>query len=33
MPGAAVRDLMIDSPEVDAEIRQIAYDRMHRVTA
>ena len=33
VPGAALRDLMLDSPEVDAEIRQIAYDRMHRVTA
>jgi hypothetical protein len=33
VPGAALRELMLDSTEVDAEIRQIAYDRMHRVTA
>src|SRR5215207_2685589 len=30
VPGAALRELMLDSPAVDAEIRQIAYDRMHR---
>ena len=33
VPGAALQELMLDSPEVDAEIRQIAYDRMHRITA
>ena len=33
LPGAALRELMLDSPAVDAEIRRIAYDRMHRVTA
>jgi CRP-like cAMP-binding protein len=33
VPGAALRELMLDSPEVDAEIRRIAYDRMHHVTA
>ena len=30
VPGAALRELMLDAPSVDAEIRQIAYDRMHR---
>ena len=30
IPGAALRELMLDSPAVDSEIRQIAYDRMHR---
>ena len=30
LPGAALRELMLDSPAVDAAIRQIAYDRMHR---
>ena len=30
VPGAALRELMLDSPAVDAAIRQIAYDRMHR---
>ena len=30
LPGAALRELMLDSPGVDAAIRQIAYDRMHR---
>jgi hypothetical protein len=33
VPGAALRELMLDSPEVDAEVRQIAYDCMHRITA
>ena len=30
LSGAALRELMLDSPAVDAAIRQIAYDRMHR---
>ena len=30
LPGAALRELMLDSPAVDAAIRQTAYDRMHR---
>jgi aromatic-L-amino-acid/L-tryptophan decarboxylase len=30
VPGAALRELMLDSPPVDTTIRQIAYDRMHR---
>ena len=30
VPGAALRELMLDAPSVDAEIRQIAYDRLHR---
>ena len=30
LPGAALRELMLDAPAVDASIRQIAYDRMHR---
>jgi len=30
VPGAALRELMLDAPAVDAAIRQIAYDRMHR---
>jgi hypothetical protein len=33
VPGAALRELMLDSPELDAEIRQTAYERMHHVTA
>ena len=33
VPGAALRELMLDSPEVDAEIRRVAYERMHHVTA
>jgi CRP-like cAMP-binding protein len=33
VPGAALRELMLDAPEVDAEIRQTAYERMHHVTA
>lgn len=33
VPGAALRELMLDSPEVDAAIRQTAYERMHHVTA
>jgi aromatic-L-amino-acid decarboxylase len=31
IPGAALRELMLDAPVIDAAIRQIAYDRMHRV--
>ena len=31
VPGAALRELMLDSATVDAQIRRIAYDRMHRV--
>jgi CRP-like cAMP-binding protein len=31
IPGAALRELMLDAPEIDAAIRQTAYDRMHRV--
>ena len=30
VPGAALRELMLDSPAVDAAIRQTAFDRMHR---
>ena len=30
LPGAGLRELMLDAPAVDAAIRQIAYDRMHR---
>ena len=30
VPGAALRELMLDAPSVDAEIRQIAYNRLHR---
>ena len=30
LPGAALRELMLDAPAVDAAIRQTAYDRMHR---
>ena len=30
LPGAALRELMLDSPAIDAAIRQIAYERMHR---
>jgi glutamate/tyrosine decarboxylase-like PLP-dependent enzyme len=33
VPGAALRELMLDSPAVDASIRQTAYDRMHRVAS
>jgi aromatic-L-amino-acid/L-tryptophan decarboxylase len=33
VPGAALRELMLDSAAVDAAIRQIAYERMHHVTA
>ena len=31
IPGAALRELMLDAPAIDAAIRQTAYDRMHRV--
>ncbi|MFL5685048.1 MAG: aminotransferase class V-fold PLP-dependent enzyme [Chloroflexota bacterium] len=31
IPGAALRELMLDAPSIDAAIRQTAYDRMHRV--
>ena len=31
IPGAALRELMLDAPEIDAAIRQTAYERMHRV--
>jgi aromatic-L-amino-acid/L-tryptophan decarboxylase len=30
VPGAALRELMLDSPAIDTHIRQIAYDRTHR---
>jgi len=30
-PGAALRELMLDAPVIDAAIRQTAHDRMHRV--
>jgi hypothetical protein len=30
VPGAALRELMLDSSAVDTAIRQTAYDRMHR---
>ena len=34
VPAAALRELMLDAPAIDAAIRQTAYDRMHRtVTA
>ena len=29
IPGAALRELMLDAPAIDASIRQTAYDRMH----
>jgi glutamate/tyrosine decarboxylase-like PLP-dependent enzyme len=32
-PGAALRELMLDAPVIDAAIRQTAYERMHRVVA
>ncbi len=31
VPGAALRELMLDAPRVDASIRQIAFERMRRV--
>jgi glutamate/tyrosine decarboxylase-like PLP-dependent enzyme len=31
VPGAALRELMLDSPTIDAEIRRIAYGRLQRV--
>jgi len=33
IPGAALRELMLDAPAIDAAIRQTAYERMHRVAA
>ena len=33
IPGAALRELMLDAPQIDAAIRQTAYDRMHRVAS
>jgi glutamate/tyrosine decarboxylase-like PLP-dependent enzyme len=33
IPGAALRELMLDAPAIDAAIRQTAYHRMHRVRA
>jgi aromatic-L-amino-acid/L-tryptophan decarboxylase len=32
-PGAALRELMLDAPAIDASIRQTAYERMHRVAS
>ena len=32
IPGAALRELMLDAPAIDASIRKTAYDRMHGVT-
>ena len=29
IPGAALRELMLDAPAIDAAIRQTAYERMH----
>jgi aromatic-L-amino-acid/L-tryptophan decarboxylase len=31
VPGAALRELMLDAPRIDASIRQIAFERMHHV--
>jgi CRP-like cAMP-binding protein len=31
IPGAALRELMLDAPTIDAAIRQTAYDRLRRV--
>jgi glutamate/tyrosine decarboxylase-like PLP-dependent enzyme len=33
VPGAALRELMLESADLDAAIRQTAYERMHHVTA
>lgn len=33
IPGAALRELMLDAPAIDASIRQTAYDRMHGVAS
>ena len=33
IPGAALRELMLDAPDIDAAIRQTAFDRMHRVAS
>jgi aromatic-L-amino-acid/L-tryptophan decarboxylase len=33
LPGAALREVMLDAPAIDAAIRQTAYDRLHRASA
>jgi aromatic-L-amino-acid/L-tryptophan decarboxylase len=33
IPGAALRELMLDAPTIDAAIRQTAYDRLRRVAS